>query len=422
MADTLNFDLTELLYASGARRRYYGIARTVMEVASAFLRGAAGDRPIRFVVYSPGHRRFFAVEPTEGTQGEAPFDPGFALRSRPIRLRESHADRRLLRDAALAAIGPGVEYVNRRRWRAAVPTGARPVDLDEAALVSLGRPKLMSDYLTALDREGQRPRFHPLLHDTIPLHSGDDFGGREFSANFLHDNAMAIRRSTAILANSRCTARELRRFAAEGVLPPLPDVVVTPLCHELRASAETVRYRPPAEPYVMSVGIQLGRKNLECVMEALLSLHASGRTVPRYVIAGAMRRRVADFVASERFAPIADRVEFAVDPNQAELASLYRGALALVIASRLEGWGLPLGEALWLGTPAIAARAPALDEVGGDLALWFDPDAPDELADHIERLARDQPWREALRARIAAARGGLRGWSDVARDIAAAVA
>ena len=419
MADVLHYDLTELLYAAGARRRYYGIARTVMEVGAALRRGAAGGRTVRFVAFSPGHGRFVSVEPATGEDGT--LDPRFGAGARPIRLRESHRAPMPLRDAALAALRPGVAAINRRRWRMAVEAKARPVDLDGAALVSLARPKLMSDFLTALERIGQRPRFHPLLHDTIPLHDGDAFGGREFSANFQHDNAVTIGRSTSILANSDCTAHELRRYARDGVLPSLPEIVVTPLCHELRPSSEPVALTVPGEPYLLSVGILRGRKNLECVMEALLGLHARGRPVPRYVIAGATRRRVADYVASDRFSPIADRVSFAVDPNGAELEALYRGALALVIASRLEGWGLPLGEALWLGTPGIAARAPALDEVGGDLALWFDPDSPDELGAHVDRLMHDRAWREALRDRIGAARGGLRRWSDVARDIAASV-
>lgn len=423
MDDALHYDLTELLHASGAKLRYYGIARTVMEVAREFLAGAAGNRPVRFVVHSPGHGRFFEVRPRIlANGGEGTFDAGLGALARPIRLRESHSTSNAARDAVLGAVRPLMALVNRRRWAREAPGDMRAVDLDGACLVSLGRPKLMADALASLARSGQRPALHALLHDTIPLHDGELFGEREFSANFQHDNGVVIRAARTILTNSRCTAAELHAFSEAGALPPLPPVVVTPLCHEMRASDEPVGNPPPDGPYILSVGIQRGRKNLECVMEALLRLHETGRPVPRYVIAGAMRKRVADYVASARFAAVAGRVHFAVNPNEAELAALYRGALALVIASRLEGWGLPLGEALWLGTPAIAARAAALDEVGGDLALWFDPDEPEALAAHVHRLMTDEPWREALEVRIRAAKGGLRRWSDVARDIAAAVA
>ena len=51
-----------------------------------------------------------------------------------------------------------------------------------------------------------------------------------------------------------------------------------------------------------------------------------------------------------------------------ELAQLYRGAAALVLPSRYEGFGLPVLEAMACGTPVVAASDPALREVAGDAA------------------------------------------------------
>ena len=86
----------------------------------------------------------------------------------------------------------------------------------------------------------------------------------------------------------------------------------------------------------------------------------------------------------------------------------------------MEGWGLPLGEALWVGTPALSSTAVALKEVGGDLAEYFDPDSPQTLAKLIDRLQSDPENYRALKARIVAAKPGLRSWKDVAKDIIAA--
>jgi glycosyltransferase involved in cell wall biosynthesis len=83
----------------------------------------------------------------------------------------------------------------------------------------------------------------------------------------------------------------------------------------------------------------------------------------------------------------------------------------------MEGWGLPLGEALWVGTPGLSANVPALKEVGGDLARYFDPDSPSDLAAEIDRLQSDVAERTAWRDRIAAGHHRLRSWKDVARDI-----
>ncbi len=57
-----------------------------------------------------------------------------------------------------------------------------------------------------------------------------------------------------------------------------------------------------------------------------------------------------------------------------ELAGLYRGAAALVLPSRYEGFGLPVLEAMASGLPVVAADEPALREVAGDAAVYSDGD------------------------------------------------
>src|SRR5205085_4251959 len=53
-----------------------------------------------------------------------------------------------------------------------------------------------------------------------------------------------------------------------------------------------------------------------------------------------------------------------------ELAELYRGAAALLLPSRYEGFGLPVLEAMACGTPVVLSRDEALREVAGDAAVY----------------------------------------------------
>jgi glycosyltransferase involved in cell wall biosynthesis len=297
----------------------------------------------------------------------------------------------------------------------------RPLSLDGKTLVSLGRPKMMADYLLALAGRNEHPRFFPLLHDMIPLHEAVQRKGSRFSSKFADDNHLVIRHSAGLLANSAFTKSEIESFSAQGFLPALPPVTAVPLAHELRPTDETVAVHPPEEPFLVCVGGQTGRKNLECIVSAMMLLSEKGLEVPMLVLAGARRKRTEQYLNRPEFAPIRDRIQILINPNQAELRALYEKALALVIPSRMEGWGLPLGEALWVGTPGLAASVPALQEVGGDLVRYFDPDAPAELAEQIDRLQSDPEDTQALRDRIAAARDELRSWKDVAQDILRAV-
>jgi glycosyltransferase involved in cell wall biosynthesis len=73
--------------------------------------------------------------------------------------------------------------------------------------------------------------------------------------------------------------------------------------------------------------------------------------------------------------------------DKPELADLYRGAAALVLPSRYEGFGLPVLEAMACGTPVVATPDPALREVAGDAALYA---SPAELPDAIRRALADR--------------------------------
>lgn len=291
----------------------------------------------------------------------------------------------------------------------------------DGIFISAARPKLIVDMIKALERDGSKAAIVPLLHDFMPLHRGATKRFRRFDRNFLHDNRFVIERSRLILTNSEFTHEELERFAGAGMLPKPGPVVAIPLVHQCPDGIEAPEIDLPAAPYLLTVGLNLGRKNIEVVLEALLRMKKRGLSVPTLVIAGALRRRLQRYVEQPSLQPIRDRLVFAKNPNQTDLVRLYTNALALVMPSRIEGWGLPAGEALWCGTPAICSTAPVLREVCGDLGLYFDPDDPDALAALVDKLTQDGEYRENLRHLIAEARPHLRTWKTVANDILSAV-
>lgn len=414
------YDLSEQFLASAVKFRYYGIVRTVMEVGYELAQTSAD---VRYVVFSPGHGRFFEVNPRFGAESPTGIcDPNLPQAAQPIRVRYSFPSPHRLRDTIYPLVRWVVRKMCLRRWQA-IPEGAvSEVDLSGQVLVSLGRSKMMADYLLALKETGVQIVFYPLVHDMIPLHEYMHNRQSKFSLKYAHDSSIVIATAHKVLTNSTFTKGEVLAFSKLGYLPnPLPDIVAVPLSHEFRPTHEIVETRPPTENYILCVGILRGRKNLECVLQAMLLLHASGRSVPRLVIAGAQRKRTNSYLKEPQFDAIRDRVDIFLNPNQAELCALYENTVALVIPSRMEGWGLPLGEALWLGTPGLSATAGALIEVGGDLAEYFDPDDPATLADLVHNLNTNEKVLQTARARLRHARPSLRSWKDVAHDVLAAI-
>ena len=94
---------------------------------------------------------------------------------------------------------------------------------------------------------------------------------------------------------------------------------------------------------------------------------------------------------------LASRVHFMGVVPEAQLPSLYRGAVALVFASLYEGFGLPVLEAMACGTPVLTSNKTALPEIAGDAAVLVDPTSIEEIATAMRRIVSDSALRQQLR-------------------------
>lgn len=101
--------------------------------------------------------------------------------------------------------------------------------------------------------------------------------------------------------------------------------------------------------------------------------------------------------------------------EDAALPPLYRHATAAVAPSLYEGFGMTILEAMASGTPVVAARNGAYEEVGGEDALYFDPKSVTGIAEALLRASRDEAWRTDVRRRgLERARAAT--WTRMARE------
>jgi glycosyltransferase involved in cell wall biosynthesis len=406
------FDLTEVLLASTGKLRYYGIARVAAEVG-AELRKL--ESSVQFAVFSQSHGGLLEVFPSLREDGGVDLNVPTGIRQ--LRMRSHHYTKSAARDLLLAALRPLLDLKNRKSWNDTAP-GMNLIDMTGKTLVSCSRPKIIVEILCAYDRKGMPCDVIPLLHDMIPLH---DFKHQlaSFPRNFIGDNQFVIARAKAVLAVSEFTRQEIMDFSAKGTLPPVPEVSAVQLVHECAEGKELSEQTPPNQPYILTVGSMLGRKNLDRVFEAMQLLKRDGKELPLLVLAGAPRGKTKAYLQTDACAEIRDYVVFYHNPNQTDLVALYEQARAVIMPSRMEGWGLPAGEALWCGTPVICSTAPVLKEVCGDLGIYFDPDSAEELANSISRVLTDHEFSNDLRIRIAKSKPELRTWGHVAADLRA---
>ncbi len=416
MSGPLYFDLTEaLLSTSGKRTQYYGIARTVHEIGRE---AALLNDDIRFVVFSFGMQEFYEVSWHHRDDGSAEFDLPKHVRQKWVR---SYFGKNPILPLIFSLLHRATPGKNRDNWLKHAGH-LKAITIESGSFFSAARPKLIVDMVRALRRRGSTATIVPFLHDFMPLHDGATKRFRKLDRNFLTDNRYLIEHAGRIITNSNFTAKELESFVEKDMLPkPRGPVNVVQLVHHCPEGTEPPEVSVPTKPYILTVALNLGRKNIEVVLEALRQLHANGKPVPQLVIAGSHRKRLRRYASGPAFRDIQDKLIFIDNPNQTDLVRLYRGALALVMPSKLEGWGLPAGEALWCGTPAICSTAEALREVCGDLALYFEPDDASRLAQNIEKLETDIEFKHDLQKRINEARSTLRTWNAVARETLASL-
>jgi glycosyltransferase involved in cell wall biosynthesis len=179
----------------------------------------------------------------------------------------------------------------------------------------------------------------------------------------------AVRRVDHVLAVSERTKRDLVDLYA---VPP-DKVTVTP--HGVDPA-----FTPgdgSHDGYLLFVGAVQERKDPLAALEA-----ADAVGLPLVVVGPEKDAELARELRA-RGADVRGWVE------KAELAALYRGAAALVLPSRYEGFGMPVLEAMASGTPVVVSDDAALREVAGEAGVYgVLADAARDALAHRDRYAR----------------------------------
>ena len=136
-------------------------------------------------------------------------------------------------------------------------------------------------------------------------------------------------------------------------------------------------------PYFLFVGSLEARKNVCGAIEAFRLSNLAEKGDDLLIVAGIRH----DAEAALKAGRATSGVIFYGFMDDAEIAGVYEGATGFVYPSYLEGFGVPLLEALMHGIPAVASITGACSEVGGDLVAYHDPDDHAAIAKELRRIA-----------------------------------
>ena len=230
---------------------------------------------------------------------------------------------------------------------------------------------------------------------------------------------LAARRSHRVIAISRATAADVRRYLKVPYdrLDVIPSGVgVTPDGEPPEAEAVLrERHRLGARQVALSVSAKRPHKNLLRLLEALAAIGAERR--PVLVLPGYPTPHEDELRSRARALGVYDDVRMLGWVSGPELEGLYALADVFVFPSLYEGFGLPVLEAMRRSLPVACSDRSSLPEIAGEAALLFDPEDPRAITAALERVLSDP--LEAERLRVAGVAQAARfTWAATARATA----
>ncbi len=200
----------------------------------------------------------------------------------------------------------------------------------------------------------------------------------------------AVRRASAILTVSRTVRDQIAAFAPEcgGKIRVTPNGVGPRWFDKPPHTTVLTDLGLTDHEYFLYVGNDKPHKNLDRLVEAF-EIARPRLGDARLVLAGTNIPRLThrEGLITTGFVAIHD------------LRALMGGALALVQPSRIEGFGLPVLEAMASGTPTIVSDIDVFREVAGDPAFFVDPGSASSIAEGMVRMHEDRELREQLSER-----------------------
>ncbi|BDG73474.1 glycosyltransferase [Roseomonas fluvialis] len=193
---------------------------------------------------------------------------------------------------------------------------------------------------------------------------------------------LSAARAAVVLTVSRHAAGEIaHRYGVPEdrilLAPNAPGALPAPSADDFAAAGGLA-------PFLLWVGRLEPRKNLPLALAATQAARGAGA---RLVVVGREDHGPAGAAMAAQLAQTPGVVHLR-DVAPPRLAALYATAAALVFPSLGEGFGIPVIEALSVGTAVIASNRGAIPEAGGRLARYIDPAAPDAAAQMAALVAQ----------------------------------
>jgi glycosyltransferase involved in cell wall biosynthesis len=242
------------------------------------------------------------------------------------------------------------------------------------------------------------------VHDVIPFTFREAMGW--FRNRFLYKPGIrqACRLNDVIATVSDFSKQDMvdKVGVSADKIRVIPNGLREPAAPDERVDAELDDRFGLEEGFILSVGGIHERKNVVRLIHAFSRLVNQPGYAGKLLITGSVSgapyqvkmKAICDAAVEET--GMGDRVVFTGFVPDKELDSLFRRTDFLIYPSLYEGFGIPILEAMKVGTPVITSNLTAMPEVAGDAAILIDPRDIDDMVSAMDRLLHDHQLRQEL--------------------------
>lgn len=227
---------------------------------------------------------------------------------------------------------------------------------------------------------------------------------------------LAFARAVHIVAASEATKADILEFYS---VKPEKITVIYDGFQDLGVCAGGSPVSAELKPYFFFAGKVKYRKNVHGIVAAFISFRERTGADCKLVIAGDYGGEYYQNLMQQlREHHLEHEVHFVGYATGAQMYAYYTGALACLFPSLNEGFGMPIIEAMSLGTPVITSNISSMAEVAGDAGLQVDPHDPEDISRAMERVWKDETLRQELVAK-GKARAAQFSWDKAAAEYVA---
>ena len=212
-----------------------------------------------------------------------------------------------------------------------------------------------------------------MIHDVIPMLFPEKFPAE--SNEWLIRYKPIAQQAEAVVTISHSSARDI----SELLEIPLERIHVVYNGVSALPVGEACSINLPTNPYIVFLGSHDKHKNADIILKAMKDPALDSISL---VFIGDNK----SLISRVKNLNLIDRVHFLGIVEDSEIGFIISQAKALVFPSYYEGFGLPPLEAALLGTPSICSNRPAMNEIMDGVALFADPDSPEDWVNAIGRM------------------------------------